>query len=68
MDLFASFLKSKIDKKRSMGELRQYANYMDVDKDGFISEIDLQTCISNLNSNAFFKNGGEALAQSGFSS
>lgn len=41
---------------------------MDVDKDGFISEIDLNTCINNLNSTAFFKNSGEALAKSGFSS
>ena len=41
---------------------------MDVDKDGYISEIDLATCIKNLNSNAFFKNSGAALAQSGFSS
>lgn len=35
---------------------------MDIDKDGFISEIDLQTCLNNLGSNTFFKNGGEALA------
>ena len=41
---------------------------MDIDKDGFISEIDLQTCLNNLNSDAFFKNGGEALANSAFSS
>ena len=34
---------------------------MDIDKDGFISEIDLHTCITNLNSEAFFKNSGEAL-------
>lgn len=41
---------------------------MDIDKDGFISEIDLATCLNNLNSEAFFKNGGEALASSAFSS
>jgi len=39
---------------------------MDIDKDGFISEIDLQTCLTNLNSDAFFKNSGEALARSTF--
>ncbi len=39
---------------------------MDVDKDGFITEIDIQTCISNLNSDAFFKNNGEALSGSVF--
>lgn len=66
--VFAEFMKSKIDKKRAHGELQQYAHFMDIDKDGFVSEIDLQTCLNNLNSNAFFKNGGEALAQSGFSS
>lgn len=41
---------------------------MDIDKDGYISEIDLQTCLNNLNSDAFFRNGGEALATSAFSS
>ena len=41
---------------------------MDIDKDGFISEIDLQICIDNLSTNAFFRNGGEALVVSAFSS
>lgn len=41
---------------------------MDVDKDGLVSEIDLQTCLKNLNSDTFFKNSGEALTRSGFSS
>lgn len=62
VSVFGQFLKSKIDKKRSLGELKQYAHYMDIDKDGFISDIDLQTCLNNLNSNTFFKNSGEALA------
>lgn len=39
---------------------------MDIDKDGFITEIDIQTCLSNLNSEAFFKNNGEALSGSVF--
>ena len=39
---------------------------MDIDKDGLISVIDLETCVKNVNSNAFFKNGGEALASSTF--
>lgn len=65
---FAVFLKHKIDKKRNISELRQYAHYMDIDKDGLISEIDLQTCLANLNSNTFFKNSGEALAKSAFQS
>ena len=48
--------------------MHKFARFIDIDKDGFISEIDLQTCIDNLNTNAFFKNGGEALAVSAFSS
>ena len=35
---------------------------MDIDKDGYLTEIDIQTCLNNLNSDAFFKNNGEALA------
>lgn len=29
---------------------------MDIDKDGMISELDLKTCLTNLNSRAFFAN------------
>jgi Ca2+-binding EF-hand superfamily protein len=68
VETFAQFLKSKIDKKRPVGELRKFAHFMDIDKDGFISEIDLQTCLDNMNSEAFFRNGGEALSVSAFSS
>lgn len=67
-DFFAEFLNAKIDKKRSEDELRKYASYMDIDKDGYLSEIDISTCINNLSSDTFFKNSGEALAQSAFSS
>ena len=41
---------------------------MDIDKDGVVSEIDLQTCLSHLNSDTFFRNNGEALTNSGFAS
>jgi len=34
-------LKQKIDKKREFSELMSFAHYIDIDKDGFISEIDL---------------------------
>ncbi len=68
IEQFAQFLRAKIDKKRDIASLRNYAHYMDIDKDGFISEIDLQTCLTNLNSDAFFKNSGEALGGSTFSS
>lgn len=61
-------MKAKIDKKRDIEQLRRYASYMDIDKDGLISEIDIQTLFSNLHSEAFFKNNGEALAKSAFSS
>jgi len=68
VEYFSEFLKAKIDKKRSQAELARYAHYMDIDKDGFVSEIDIQTCIDNLQSDTFFKNCGEALASSTFSS
>lgn len=48
VDMFASFLKSKVDKKRTDSEMRKYATYMDIDKDGWISAIDLDTCLKNM--------------------
>lgn len=65
---FAEFLKAKIDKKRSETELARYAYFIDIDKDGFVSEVDLRTCIENLSSDTFFRDSGEALAVSAFSS
>ena len=41
---------------------------MDVDKDGFVTEADIETCIKNLPNMAFFKNGGAALTASTFNS
>jgi len=53
---FAAFLKQKVDKKRDEYSISMYVNQMDVDKDGFITEDDLNTCIKNLNNQQFFKN------------
>lgn len=39
--MFAHFLKTKIDKKRSDQELKKYAQFIDIDKDGWVSAIDL---------------------------
>ena len=44
------------------------AYMIDIDKDGYISLEDLQTCLSNLNSEAFFKDGGKALQRIQFNS
>jgi hypothetical protein len=48
VEYFGEFLKAKIDKKRNLSELARYAHYMDIDKDGLVSEIDIQTCLDNL--------------------
>jgi len=37
--------------------LFNYAQAIDIDKDGFINEEDLRTCLRNLNSHTFFKEG-----------
>jgi Ca2+-binding EF-hand superfamily protein len=39
---------------------------IDIDKDGFITDPDLSTCVKNLNNSAFFRKGGEALKGSTF--
>ena len=48
MEVFAEFLKQKVEKKRSLSELERYAALIDVDKDGVITEQDIMTCIKNL--------------------
>jgi Ca2+-binding EF-hand superfamily protein len=67
-NLFAEFLKQKVEKKRNLEELCNYSNMIDVDKDGFVTEADIETCIKNLPNMAFFRNGGAALTQSTFNS
>ena len=63
---FAEFMQQKIDKKRGFDQLYSHAQYMDIDKDGFIGVEDLKTCLRNLNSIAFFQNGSTALSVSQF--
>ena len=41
---------------------------MDIDKDGYIGLEDINTCLRNLNSQAFFKDVGSALGKSTFNS
>lgn len=64
VDYFGRFLKSKIDKKREESELMRFATMMDIDQDTFIDINDLNTCLGNLQNDAFFSNNGEQLAQS----
>ena len=61
LDKFADFLARKVDKTRSMEELLGLCELIDVDKDGHIDICDLQTCLGNLGSLAFFRDGGAAL-------
>lgn len=68
VEKFASFLKSKVAQSRNLEELQLMSYMIDIDKDGFISKEDLQTCLSNLNSAAFFKDGGKALQRTQFNS
>ena len=68
MEYFAAFLKSKVDKKVSIDELRRHASLVDIDRDGYIDKHDLETCIGNLNNARFFEDNGAALTNAGFSS
>lgn len=63
---FASFLRQKVDKKRSLEDLQKYAKMLDVDKDSRITEADINTCIANLNNLSFYRNGGAVLAHTTF--
>jgi len=58
---FARFLKDKVEKNKDLENLESYADLMDVDKDGRICKDDLQTCLCNVGSDQFFKNGGQNL-------
>ena len=49
-----------------MNDLMGYANLMDIDKDGYINEQDLQTCLANVHSTSFFENGAISLKTSTF--
>ena len=68
VEKFAEFLKLKVEKKKDQVELFGYAQLIDVDKDGYISEEDLKTCLSNLHSATFYQNNGCALSSSQFNS
>ena len=63
---FAEFIKAKIHKKADMSDCYKYAHQIDIDKDGFVGVLDLQTCISNLSSISFFDGNGASLHKSQF--
>ena len=52
-DLFAEFLKAKIDKRRELGQLRSLADKMDIDDDGLVSAHDLSYSLDNLHNQSF---------------
>jgi len=66
LERFTKFLSEKIDKERHVSKLEDYSNMIDIDKDGKICADDLQTCINNMGSYQFFKNGGKYLKKSQF--
>lgn len=66
LDKFVEFLKAKVEKKRDQVELFDYVLMLDIDKDGYIGEEDLKTCLRNIHSSAFFSNDGLALTSSQF--
>ena len=41
---------------------------IEVDKDGYVTEYDIETCVKNLHNMAFFRDGGAALTTSTFNS
>jgi Ca2+-binding EF-hand superfamily protein len=47
---FAKFLHEKVEKNKDLENLKSYVKLMDIDKDGFITKEDLQTCLLNINS------------------
>ncbi len=51
---FAQFLKFKVDKKSEMETLVELTELIDLDCDQFITEQDLQTCVSNLQTSSFW--------------
>lgn len=61
IDVFAQFLKSKVDKKNSIEELRKYTQLIDIDGDGYINIHDLESCLGNLNNEVFYKDNGATL-------
>ena len=42
------------------------ASQMDINKDGFVCVEDLQTCLRNVNTEHFYKEGGKAVSKSQF--
>ncbi len=57
LNTFSNFLKNKVAKKRTLDELYELANKIDIDNDSYIDYYDLNTCLSNLANQNFFSQG-----------
>ncbi len=49
ISFFAKFIKAKVDKKRSLEEIKHLLQYADLDRDGKISDNDLEAALGRVN-------------------
>ena len=54
ISFFAKFIKAKVDKKRTIEEIKHLADQIDLDRDGCISVHDLEAYLTRLNFKDFF--------------
>ena len=55
INFFAKFIKAKVDKKRDTAEIKALVQMIDVDRDGVISETDLDAFLGRVNFHDFFQ-------------
>jgi Ca2+-binding EF-hand superfamily protein len=52
---FSKFIKAKVDKKRSLEEIKELVALIDFDRDGFIGPSDLEAFLGRSNFHKFFE-------------
>ena len=52
---FSKFIKAKVDKKRTLDEIKEYVRQVDMDRDGLIGESDLEAFLGRVNFQEFFE-------------
>ena len=55
ISFFSKFIKAKVDKKRSLEELKHLVAQIDMDKDGYIGHSDLEAFAGRSNFHQFFE-------------
>ena len=61
INFFSKFVKAKVDKKRTVDEIKELVKLIDMDQDGYIGPADLEAFIGRANFHNYFEKAASTI-------